>query len=63
MTLTADSKIEEILTERPETAEVFQSFGMNCLGYAIANNESIRQAATRKGVDLAELAKALGIST
>lgn len=63
MTITADSKIIEILSERPETSEIFLSFGMNCLAYAIANDETIRQAATRKGVDLDKLAAALGIST
>jgi len=61
MALTADSTIAELLRQKPESAQVLFSFGMGCLGCAIANNETIREAAQAHGIPLGELLSRLGI--
>ena len=61
MALTLDSTIADLLREKPESAAVLQSFGMGCLGCAIANNETIREAAMVHGIPLEELAAKLGL--
>ena len=62
MAINADQPIAEILQANPKTAEVFQRFGMHCLGCIAASGESVRQAAEVHGIKLddllAELAKA-----
>ena len=61
MAVTADSTIADLLREKPESAETLFRFGMGCLGCAIANNETLRQAAEVHGIPLGELLSALGI--
>lgn len=60
MALNLDSTIADLLREKPESAAILQSFGMGCLGCAIANNETIREAAMVHGIPLDELAAKLG---
>ncbi|HJJ46883.1 MAG TPA: DUF1858 domain-containing protein [Methanocorpusculum sp.] len=59
MALSLDSTIADLLREKPECAAILQSLGMGCLGCAIANNETIREAAMVHGIPLEELAKKL----
>ncbi|MCZ0861390.1 MAG: DUF1858 domain-containing protein [Methanocorpusculum sp.] len=61
MAITIDSTIADLLREKPESAAILQSFGMGCLGCAIANNETVREAAMVHGIPLEELSKKLGI--
>ena len=61
MVLSADSTIAELLREKPDSANVLFRFGMGCLGCAIANNETIREAAMVHGIPLEELLSALGL--
>jgi|GEM_PF-168040 len=61
MALNADSTIAELLREKPESAQVLFRFGMGCLGCAIANSETIREAAQVHGIPLGELLSALGV--
>lgn len=61
MALTADSTIYELLQEKPESAQVLFKFGMGCVGCAIANGETIKEAAAAHGVPLGEMLSALGI--
>ena len=61
MALTADSTIYDLLQAKPEAAQVFFKFGMGCVGCAIANGETIKQAAAAHGVPLGEMLSALGI--
>ncbi|PRX27725.1 hybrid cluster-associated redox disulfide protein [Orenia metallireducens] len=51
--------ISEVLRKYPETAEVFMSFGMHCLGCPTATGEAIEQAVMVHGIDLDEMMKAL----
>ncbi len=60
MTLNLDSTIADLLREKPESAAVLQSMGMGCLGCAIANNETIREAAMAHGIPIDELSAKLG---
>jgi len=61
MAITADSTIADLLREKPEAAEILFRFGMGCVGCAIANGETVRQAAEVHGIPIAELLEALGI--
>ncbi|HKM42022.1 MAG TPA: DUF1858 domain-containing protein [Methanocorpusculum sp.] len=61
MAITLDSTIADLLRAKPEAAITLQNFGMGCLGCAIANNETIREAAMVHGIPLEELAKKLGL--
>ncbi|RQD83318.1 MAG: DUF1858 domain-containing protein [Methanocalculus sp. MSAO_Arc2] len=62
MSVSVDSTIMDVIREKPEAAGILQSFGMGCLGCAIAHNETVREAAVVHGIPLEELAAALGIA-
>ncbi|MGE5551707.1 MAG: DUF1858 domain-containing protein [Bacteroidota bacterium] len=55
MALNADMPIAEVLKVNPKTVEVFQRFGMHCLGCIAASGETVRQAAEVHGINLDEL--------
>ncbi len=61
MAITGDSTIYDLLQEKPESSDVLFSFGMGCIGCAIARGETIKQAADAHGIPVAELLTALGI--
>ena len=61
MAITLASTNADLLREKPESAATLQRFGMGCLGCAIANNATIREAAMVHGIPLEELAKKLGL--
>ncbi|MFA5396285.1 MAG: DUF1858 domain-containing protein [Methanomicrobiales archaeon] len=61
MTVTADSTIADVLKEKPEAPDILFRFGMGCIGCALANGETLRQAALGHGIPLAELLEALGM--
>ena len=49
--ITKDTVISEILTIAPESAPLFRSIGMNCLGCAMASGETLGEACSVHGVD------------
>jgi hybrid cluster-associated redox disulfide protein len=49
--ITKDTIIAEVLDNHPETAELFLSIGMHCLGCPSARGESIEQACMVHGAD------------
>lgn len=55
MAVNADMPIAEVLKHKPNAAEVFQRFGMHCLGCIAASGETVRQAAEVHGISLDEL--------
>ena len=59
MTITKDMGILEVVQQWPETAGVFTSFGMGCLGCVAAKFENIAQGAAAHGMDIDALIKAL----
>lgn len=52
--ITKDTIIGEILQNAPETAPLFNSIGMHCLGCAMASGENVGQACDVHGVDADE---------
>ena len=53
--ITKNTIIAEVLDNYPETAELFLSIGMHCLGCPSARGESIEQACMVHGADADEL--------
>ena len=47
--------IMEVVSNYPETVEVFINAGMGCLGCAAAHFENIEQGATAHGIDVDQL--------
>jgi len=52
--ITKDTIIADILKIAPDAVPLFQSMGMNCLGCAMANGETLGQACASHGVDVDE---------
>jgi hybrid cluster-associated redox disulfide protein len=63
MTITKETIIGEVLDAYPETAPVFFSIGMHCLGCPASRGESVADACMVHGVDadalIAELNKVI----
>ena len=53
--ITADTLIMDCLKLNPTSAEILMSYGMHCLGCAMAHGETIEQAVNAHGNDLEEL--------
>ena len=53
--ITKDTIIGQILDIAPETAPIFFSIGMHCLGCPASRGETIEQACMVHGVDADEL--------
>lgn len=53
--ITKDTIIGEILDIAPETAPVFMSIGMHCLGCPASRGETVEQACMVHGVDVTAL--------
>lgn len=58
-TITKDSSIQDIVTECPESVEVFAQYGLGCIGCAMASYETLEQGAAAHGINIDELLKAL----
>jgi len=52
--ITKDTIIADILNVAPNTAPLFQSIGMHCLGCAMASGETLGEACSAHGVDADE---------
>jgi len=57
--ITKEMKIEEVLKEYPETAEVFMKYGFHCLGCAAASFEDIEAGAIAHSIDVEKLIEEL----
>jgi len=53
--ITKDTIIADILRIAPDSAPLFRSIGMNCLGCAMASGETLEQACLAHGVDVDDL--------
>ena len=53
--ITKDTIIGDILDIAPETAPIFLSIGMHCLGCPSSRGETVEQACMVHGVDVNEL--------
>jgi hybrid cluster-associated redox disulfide protein len=57
--ITKDTIIADILDIAPESAPLFFSIGMHCLGCAMANGETLGEACEVHGVDFDEFIQQL----
>lgn len=55
MTITKDTIIGDVLNIAPQTAPVFMSIGMHCLGCPASRGETVEQACMVHGVDVEDL--------
>ena len=53
--ITADTLIAECLQINPNSASILMSYGMHCIGCALAHGETIGEAVSVLGKDLDEL--------
>ena len=54
LTITKDTIIADILEIAPDSAPLFQSIGMHCLGCAMSSGETLEQACEAHGVNADE---------
>lgn len=59
MTITKDTVIGDILTLAPDTAPLFLSIGMHCLGCPSSRGETVEEACAVHGVDVDKLLEAV----
>jgi hybrid cluster-associated redox disulfide protein len=59
MEITKDTVIADILEIAPETAPLFISIGMHCLGCAMSSGETLEEACEVHGVDVEEFLEEL----
>ena len=57
--ISKDMGIMEIVTEHPETLEVFAQYGMGCIGCAAAHFENLEAGAKVHGIDADEMVAAM----
>ncbi|MGN0018631.1 MAG: DUF1858 domain-containing protein [Candidatus Gastranaerophilaceae bacterium] len=57
--ITKEMGIMEIVQEYPETVEVFQKFGMGCIGCAAAHFENLEAGAKVHGIDIDAMVAAM----
>ena len=50
--ITKDTVIADVIRINPNAGEILMSYGMHCLGCAIAHGETVGQAAEVPGADL-----------
>lgn len=53
--ITKDMGIIEIVQQYPETLEIFQKYGMGCLGCAAAHFENLEAGAKVHGIDIEQM--------
>ncbi len=59
MAITKNSIIGDVLDKHPETAELFFSIGMHCLGCPASRGETIEEACMVHGADVDALVNSL----
>jgi len=59
MKITKKSKILEVVQNHPETMEVFQNYGLHCIGCMAAQFEDLETGAKAHGIDVDKLVKDL----
>lgn len=53
--ITKDMRIVDVLQVKPESAQVFGSYGMGCIHCLLAHQETVAEAAAAHGVDADEM--------
>jgi len=62
MKITKKMKIQKIISDFPETVEVFSKYGLHCFGCFAAAFENIEQGAKAHNIDIDKLIKDLNKS-
>ena len=57
--ITKEMGIMDIVTQYPETLEVFSKYGMGCIGCAAARFENLEAGAKVHGIDVDEMVLAM----
>ena len=57
--ITANTKIFDALEINPNAGEILMSYGMHCLGCALAHGETVGEAAQVHGADLERMLEEL----
>lgn len=57
--ITKEMPIGQVVSEHPETIEVFMKHGLHCVGCAVAQFENIGQGALAHGIDIENLIRDL----
>ena len=57
--ITKDMGLIEIVQNYPETIEVFQKYGLGCIGCAAARFENLEAGAKVHGIDVDEMVDAM----
>ncbi|XER11557.1 hypothetical protein SATMO3_17270 [Sporomusa aerivorans] len=57
--ITKEMGIGEVVSQYPQTVEVFRNYGMGCFGCAAARFENVAQGAQAHGIDIDALMAAL----
>ncbi len=57
--ITKEMSISEIVSNHPETVEVFMKYGMGCIGCMAARFENLEQGAAAHGIDIDAIVKDL----
>ena len=57
--ITKEMGIMDIVTQYPETLEVFAKYGMGCIGCAAARFENLEAGAKVHGIDADEMVSAM----
>lgn len=50
--ITGKTKLVEVIQKHPETFQVFQDYGIHCIGCAMAAFETVEEGATAHGIDV-----------
>ena len=58
-TISKDMNLKELLNKHPESAKVFATYGIGCLGCALASYETIEQGINAHGINLDDFLKDL----
>ena len=59
MTISKDMKIEEVVTQYPESTMVFMKHGLHCVGCHVSALETIEEGATVHGINVDALVEDL----
>ena len=59
MTITKDMKIEEVVTQYPESTMVFMKHGLHCVGCHVSALESVEEGAMAHGINVDALVEDL----
>ena len=59
MRITAEMKIDNVVRQYPETVQIFNRYGVACMGCSAAEYDNIATSAQVHGVNLAQLLREL----